>query len=101
MLVLAPMAFAQWVWPPDPLTWLLVIWLGVAGAGGHWLLIQAFRFAPAPVLAPFVYVNLIWMTSLGYLVFGDIPDIATFAGGAVVIVSGLYLLYRERRVARA
>lgn len=101
MLILAPMAFAQWVWPSDPLTWILVVWLGTAGAGGHWLLIQAFRFAPAPVLAPFVYVNLIWMTSLGYLVFGDIPDIATFAGGAVVIVSGLYLLYRERRIARA
>ena len=98
MIVLAPLAFAQWVWPADALTWALFVWLGVAGGFGHWLLIQAYRFASAPALAPFIYVNLIWMTSLGYLVFGDIPDIATLAGGAVVISSGLYLLYRERRV---
>ena len=98
MIVMAPLAYVEWVWPSSTLVWMLFIWLGVAGALGHWLLIQAYRFASAPVLAPFIYVNLVWMTSLGYLVFGDIPDLATVAGGAVVIGSGLYLLYRERRV---
>jgi drug/metabolite transporter (DMT)-like permease len=98
MIIMAPLAYIEWVWPSSPLIWALFIWLGVAGAFGHWLLIQAFRFASAPVLAPFIYVNLIWMTSLGYFVFGDIPDIATVAGGAVVVGSGLYLLYRERRM---
>ena len=97
LIVLAPFALAQWVWPSDLLIWSLFALLGVAGAFGHWLLIQAYRFAEAPVLAPFIYVNLIWLTSLGYVVFGDVPDIATVAGGAVVIGSGLYLLYRERR----
>ena len=100
MLVMAPMAFWQWVWPADALTWALFAWLGIAGAFGHWLLIQAFRFAQAPALAPFIYVNLIWMTGLGYVVFGDVPDIATVAGGTIVIGSGLYLLYRERRAER-
>lgn len=100
MVVIAPMAMMQWVWPADALTWVLFAWLGIAGAFGHWLLIQAFRFAPAPTLAPFIYVNLLWMTGLGYIVFGDIPDIATLAGGAIVIGSGLYLLYRERRAER-
>ncbi len=98
MIVMAPLAYAEWVWPSSTLVWVLFIWLGVAGAFGHWLLIQAYRFASAPVLAPFIYVNLVWMTSLGYLVFGDVPDLATVAGGTVVIGSGLYLLYRERRV---
>ena len=98
MIVMAPLAYVEWVWPSSTLVWMLFIWLGVAGAFGHWLLIQAYRFASAPLLAPFIYVNLVWMTSLGYLVFGDIPDLATVAGGAVVIGSGLYLLYRERRV---
>lgn len=98
MIALAPFAYAEWVWPSGALTWALFIWLGVSGALGHWLLIQAYRFASAPVLAPFIYVNLLWMTSLGYLVFGDIPDLATVAGGAIVIGSGLYLLYRERRI---
>ena len=98
-IAIAPLAVMEWQWPQSTMVWALLAWLGIAGGGGHWLLIQAYRFAPAPVLAPFVYVNLIWMTSLGYLVFGDVPDIATFAGGAVVIGSGLYLLYRERRKA--
>ena len=44
-----------------------------------------------------MYTGLIWMTLLGYALFGDVPDIWTLAGGAIVIGSGLYLLNRERR----
>jgi len=69
---------------------------GVFGAVGHWLLILAHARAPAPVLAPFLYTQLIWVTILGYLVFGDVPDRWTLIGASVVIASGLYLLYRER-----
>ena len=72
---------------------------GVFGALGHWVFIKAHEAAPAPVLAPFVYSQIIWMTGLGYLLFGDIPDLATMIGAAVIIGSGLYLLYRERRAA--
>lgn len=100
VVLAAPFAFADWVWPQDAWTWVLLAWLGLSGSVGHWLLIQSHRFAQAPVLAPFIYVNLIWMTSLGFLVFGDVPDLATLAGGAVVVGSGLYLLYRERRLAK-
>src|SRR3546814_10373416 len=70
--------------------------LGAFGGFGHWLLILAHRLAPAPILAPFSYVQLLPMILLGYLVFGDFPDLWTLIGAGVVLSSGLYLLYRER-----
>ena len=69
---------------------------GIFGAVGHFFLIEAHGLAPAPVLAPFMYTEMIWMVGLGYLVFGDVPGLATIAGAAVIILSGLYILYRER-----
>lgn len=94
----APFALPAWVWPQDAFTWLLFAIMGVTSTLGHWLLILAYKYAPAPVVAPFVYVGLISMVILGYLVFGDVPTLWTLAGGTVVIGSGLYLLYRERQV---
>ena len=96
MVAIFPFALAVWQWPADLLTWVMLVSLGVTGGFGHWLLILAHRHAPAPVLAPFVYVGLIFMVILGYVMFGDIPTLWTLAGGAIVIGSGLYLLYRER-----
>lgn len=97
-LVGAPLGMAVWQWPGDAFTWVLFVWLGVTGMVGHWLLILSLQYAPAPVVAPFIYVALLSMIALGYLVFGDVPTLWTLAGGAVVIGSGLYLLYRERRL---
>ncbi|MDA7949409.1 MAG: DMT family transporter [Hyphomicrobiaceae bacterium] len=94
----APLGLAVWEWPGDALTWGLFLWLGLTGMVGHWLLILSFKYAPAPVVAPFIYVSLLSMIGLGYVVFGDVPTLWTLAGGAVVIGSGLYLLYRERRL---
>jgi drug/metabolite transporter (DMT)-like permease len=54
--------------------------------------------APAPVLSPFVYTQIIWMTLFGFVVFGDVPDAMTIVGGSAVVASGLYVLYRERLV---
>jgi drug/metabolite transporter (DMT)-like permease len=83
-------------WPSSPYAWVALVAIGFFGALGHWLLIVAHRLAPATVLAPFIYSQLIWMVLLGWLVFDQLPDRWTFAGGAIVISSGLYLLYRER-----
>ena len=87
-----------WIWttPSSPLTWLLLAMTGVFGGFGHWLLILAHARAPAAILSPFIYTQIIWMLVLGYVLFGDWPDLWTFAGAAIVIASGLYLLYRER-----
>jgi drug/metabolite transporter (DMT)-like permease len=70
--------------------------LGVFGAAGHGLLIVAHRFAPAPILTPFTYTQLIWMILSGILVFGDWPAPATLVGAALVVSCGAYLAVRER-----
>ncbi|MFZ1428925.1 MAG: DMT family transporter [Geminicoccaceae bacterium] len=94
--VFLPVLPFVWVWPASSSTWLLLAGLGLFGALGHWLLILAHRRAPASVLAPFFYVQLLWATLLGFLVFGESPDRWTLLGGAVVMASGLYLVFHER-----
>jgi drug/metabolite transporter (DMT)-like permease len=91
-----PLVPFVWSTPDSLLSWVLLIGLGAFGSVGHWLLILAHARAPAPVLAPFIYTQIIWMLALGYFVFGDWPDQWTFIGASVVIASGLYLFYRER-----
>ncbi len=87
-----------WVWPQTALQWSVMLIPGVAGVVGHYFLILAHRRAPASILAPFIYTQIAWMVTAGFLLFGDVPSISTLAGGAVVIASGLYLWYRERAV---
>ena len=91
-----------WVWttPSSPLTWALLMMTGFFGAVGHWLLVLAYARAPAVILSPFIYSQIVWMLALGYIVFGDWPDPWTFAGTGIVIASGLYLLYREQMKSR-
>jgi drug/metabolite transporter (DMT)-like permease len=100
VVVLTPILPFVWSQPPSLLHWGLMIGIGIVAAGGHWLLVLAHARAPAPVLSPFVYTQLLWMGLLGYLVFGDVPDGWTLVGTAIVIASGLYLLWWERRVRR-
>jgi drug/metabolite transporter (DMT)-like permease len=93
---LAPFALWAWVWPATVGQWLLLSILGVLGGTGHYLFIHAYRLAPAPTIAPFLYLQLLTMVGFGYAVFGDRPDVWTLLGSAVIIVSGVYLLHRER-----
>jgi drug/metabolite transporter (DMT)-like permease len=85
-----------WVNPDTLFTVSLMLAAGVFGSVGHYLLIMAHRHAPAAILAPYIYTQLLTMVALGYLIFGDIPNRWTFVGAAVVIASGLYLLSLER-----
>jgi drug/metabolite transporter (DMT)-like permease len=85
-----------WTTPNDPFVIFLMVVFGAFGSFGHYLLIVAHRLAPASVLAPFMYTQLVWATGFGYFVFGDVPNRWTLAGAAVVVASGLYLLHRER-----
>jgi drug/metabolite transporter (DMT)-like permease len=86
------------VWTPqsDPTIIILMCAMGLFSGLGHYLLIVGHRLAPASVLAPFIYTEIVWMIGLGYLIFGDVPNSWTLGGAAIVTVSGLYLLYRER-----
>ena len=74
---------------PDPAEALLIGSLGIYGGTGHFLLTRAFRLAPASTLSPFLYVQLIFATALGWLVFGQLPDGWALAGMAVIAASGL------------
>jgi drug/metabolite transporter (DMT)-like permease len=58
-------------------------------------LTHAFRLGPAAVISPFEYSALIWATLLGFLLWDELPDTLTLVGAAVVISSGLYIIYRE------
>jgi drug/metabolite transporter (DMT)-like permease len=95
--VLASVA-VPFVWTPqsDPAIIIMMCAMGLFSGLGHYLLIIGHRLAPASVLAPFIYTEIVWMIGLGYLVFGDVPNSWTLGGVAVVTASGLYLLYRER-----
>ena len=92
----APIAIAHWVWPEDLVQWLMLVSLGAFGGFGHYLMIFAYRYAPASSVSPFLYFQLLSMVALGYFVFGDVPDEWTLIGSSVVIASGLYLVHRER-----
>jgi drug/metabolite transporter (DMT)-like permease len=94
-LLLTPVLPAVGTLPPDWLVAGALVVTGLMGALGHWFLILAHRHAPATVLAPFAYTQIIWMVTAGYVVFGDWPGPSTFIGAAIVIASGLYVLYRE------
>ena len=94
-LLLTPFALAGWEWPDTWLEWTVAGLLGVFGAVGHQLLAAAHRYAPASVIAPFLYQQVIYMAAFGYLVFGDVPAAAVWIGAAIVITSGLYLFRRE------
>jgi len=96
-VVLTPFSIADWEWPDTWLEWTVACLLGLFGAVGHTLLALAHRYAPASVTAPFLYQQVFYMAIFGYVVFGDVPAPAVWTGALVVVASGLYLFYRERR----
>jgi len=95
-LALIPVLPFVWTTPHDPLIIGLMFAAGALGAFGHYLLIAAHRLAPAAVLSPFIYTEIVLVIILGLVVFGDLPNRWTLAGASIVIASGLYMLHRER-----
>jgi drug/metabolite transporter (DMT)-like permease len=95
-LALIPVLPFVWTTPHDPLIIGLMFAAGALGAFGHYLLIAAHRLAPAAVLSPFIYTEIVLVIILGFVVFADVPNRWTLAGASIVIASGLYMLHRER-----
>ena len=95
-VLLTPFALAAWESPEGWLEWTVACLMGALGGFGHYLLAAAHRYAPATVLAPFLYQQVIYMALFGYILFGDVPSPAVGLGAAVVVASGLYLFARER-----
>ena len=83
---------------PDLAHWPLFVMMGLCGSVGHFCLIRALRAAPASVISPLNYTTLIWATGFSYVLFDELPDAWVYAGAAVIIGSGLYILHREQRV---
>ena len=94
-LVLTFLVPLAWLWPTAS-QWGLLLLLGVLSSLGQWMVILAHRQAPASVLAPFSYSQLIWAIGTGFIVFGALPDRWTIVGAAVIVASGLYTAHRER-----
>ena len=88
----------EWVTPINT-DWFLMAAMGACAALGHFLLIKAIDHAPASILAPFGYSEIIMATIIGFVVFGDFPDITTWLGVGVIISSGIYISVRERKAA--
>jgi len=95
-------AAAPFYWEmPQGHDWALLVVIGTCATIGHLVLIKAYRLAAASVIAPYAYVNIVFATIIGYLVYGDFPDHWTLVGTAVVVGSGIYVFYREAQLARA
>lgn len=93
-LMLLPFGIAQW----QPVDWngaLLMGGISVTGLLGHLLYIRALSHAPAVAIQPLTYLLLVWAVFYSFVLFNNLPDFWTVAGAIVVVVSGLYVTWRE------
>ena len=81
---------------PQGLNWLWLFGVGFWAAASHRCMTMALKCAPASTLAPLHYLEIVTAVTLGYLVFGDFPNALTWAGIAIIVASGLYIIHRER-----
>lgn len=78
----------------------LLALLGLLAGLGHWSVIAAYNLAPASLLGPFTYLQMIWATAYGYVIFHQLPDRWSALGMAVIVGSGLALALQEQRRSR-
>lgn len=103
VVFLIPITFVAalfvWQWPTlDQL--LLLFILGACGSAGHMLFTEAFKYGDTTMLMPLDFTKLIWAAMVGFLFFGQVPDLWTWVGGAVIFSSATYITYREHQLAR-
>ena len=96
LAVMSPLL--PWIWtaPDSVYVWTMLFAVGLAGTAGHWLLVLAHARAPASLLAPFIYTQILWSVLLGIVVFDDVPSSWTLIGAGIVVASGLALLAEDR-----
>jgi len=88
------------IWPTG-WNWLWLFGVGFWAAVSHMAMTYALKYAPSATLAPLHYTEIVTAVILGYLIFDDFPNALTWAGIAVIVASGLYIIHRERLAARA
>lgn len=85
------------IWHPlTPNQWLMCVGLGTIATFGHYLIVRAYDYCEASLLAPLAYTEMVVATVLGWYFFGDFPDAPTFLGVAVLIACALYITLTER-----
>jgi drug/metabolite transporter (DMT)-like permease len=87
-----------WVWP-DTQQLVVLLTMGFFGGIGQLFMTESYRYAQASLTAPFDYTSIIWAVILGYVAFGEVPGPSVWIGGAIVIVAGLFVIWRERQLA--
>ncbi len=95
LLVTSCILPAVWVMP-GPGDWALMALIGLVSAAGHYCVIRASENAPASLLAPLAYIEIISATLLGYFIFADLPDRTTWIGIAIIVASGAVIAWREK-----
>ena len=89
-----------WETPQTAFHWALLGVIGLFASIGHYLLIRAYDYANATLLAPYTYTAMVWAIGLGSAVFGHLPDRWSVGGMAVIVASGLFLAARQRLTVR-
>jgi len=82
---------------PTAVEWVALAGIGLIGGLSQFAMTNAYRHAPAATLAPFGYVSIVWSTMIGFVLWDQLPGPRMVAGAAIVIASGLYIVYREAR----
>ncbi|MGH6929107.1 MAG: DMT family transporter [Dongiaceae bacterium] len=96
---IAPAWLGAWV-RPDLEGWIVLIGIGLIGGTAQLTMTYAFKLAPVAVIAPFEYGAIIIGVSYGLAIWNEVPDRLILLGAAIVIASGLYILYREAKLRR-
>lgn len=91
-----PFALAGWTWPTTG-QWGWFLMTGLLGSAGHWCLTEAFRLADMSATQPVKFIDMIWASFLGWIVFAEVPATTTFAGAAVIFVATTWIARREAR----
>jgi len=92
-------AVMVWTWP-DAQTLLLLVIVGAAGTIAQYALAESLKLADATAVMPFDFLKLVWASLFGFLLFGQVPGIATWLGGAVIFSAGLVLIFMEAKAQR-
>jgi S-adenosylmethionine uptake transporter len=84
---------------PNPIEWSGMLLLGIVSCIAHLMIVRALKLAPAALLAPFHYTMLLWGVIFGWMFFGDIPGARIFVGSAIIVLAGLFIVHRQKKVA--
>ena len=98
-VLLAVPAILVWRWP-DVWGWLLAIGVALTATIGQYFWVQAFKAGEMSAVAPFEHLRLPFAVFVGWLIWGEMPEIWTYVGAAIVIASALYIAHREAQLAR-